>query len=111
MKKFVSLKLSIYTLLLMTIVIGQLVIKISASQAQTQITFEDHQKQCLAKIQKSGIKGKLAQDICNCTIATFKKRYSLKEFNHVVQKSKTDKATANQLAEVGEECFESYLFE
>jgi hypothetical protein len=95
----------------MTLVLGQFAIKVPVSLAQTKITFEDYQKQCLAKIQNSGIKGKLAQDICNCTIANFKKRYSLEAFNQVVQKSKANKATANQLAAVGEECFEKYLYE
>jgi len=92
-------------------IVSQFGIDLSVSQAQTKITFEDYQKQCLARIQNSGIQGKLAQDICNCTIATFKKRYTLEAFNQVVQKSKTDKAVARQLAAVGEECFEKYLYE
>jgi len=111
MQKFISLKTSLYSLIFMTLVMAQFLIEISASQAQTKITFEGYKKQCLAKIQNSGIKGTLAQDICSCTIANFKQRYSLEAFNQVVQKSKTDKTTANQLAAVGEECFEKYLYE
>jgi hypothetical protein len=104
-------KFLIYPLTLITLGMGQIALNASISSAQTKITFETYQKQCLDKIKNSGIQGKLAQDICNCTIATFKKRYSLEEFNQVVQKSKTDKAVAKQLAEVGEECFEKYLYE
>ena len=111
MLKLIFQKFSTYAIILINLGMGQLTFNALPSQAQTKITFEDYQKQCLDKIQNSGIKGKLAQDICNCTIATFKKRYSLEEFNRVVQTSKTDKAVAQQLADVGEECFEKYLYE
>jgi hypothetical protein len=109
--KSVSLKSSLNFLVLFTLVFSSLVLRPSTSAAKTAITFEEYYKQCLARIQNAGIQGKLAQDICSCTIATFKKRYSLDEFNRVVEKSKADKATAKLLAEVGETCFEKYLYE
>ncbi|MGA1621652.1 MAG: hypothetical protein ACO36E_02870 [Synechocystis sp.] len=97
--------------LLWVAVVVQVVVARIPTPAQTKITFEAYKQQCLVKIQSAGIQGKLAQDICNCTIATFKQQYSLEKFNQVVQKSKTDKAIAKQLADVGEACFEKYLYE
>ncbi len=75
-----------------------------AAQAQTQNSFENYHKQCLRRVERAGIKGTAAQEMCTCTINKFKQKYSLTEFTKLVQQSETNQAIAKQLAEVGEEC-------
>jgi hypothetical protein len=68
-------------------------------------SFDNYYKECLQRVRGQGLALAIAEDICQCTIAEFKKLYSLKNFTKIVQKSKTDKALARQLAQVGENCF------
>jgi len=68
-------------------------------------SFDNYYKECLLRVQSQGLALAIAEDICQCTIAEFKKLYSLKNFTKIVQKSKTDKVLARQLAQVGENCF------
>ncbi|MEB3311714.1 MAG: hypothetical protein VKJ02_15930 [Snowella sp.] len=74
-------------------------------------SFDQYQQDCVARVQKQGLKADIAKDVCNCTIGQFKNQYNLQQFNAVVQKSKTDKVAARKLANVGESCFEKVLYE
>lgn len=68
-------------------------------------SFDTYYQECLQRVKNQGLAAALAQEICQCAIAEFKKRYSLPRFQALVQKSKTDPKTAQALAEVGEDCF------
>ncbi|MFN5513874.1 MAG: hypothetical protein ACK5CA_03770 [Cyanobacteriota bacterium] len=72
---------------------------------KSQNSFDTYYQECLQRVKKQGLAPALAEDICQCTIAEFKKRYSLPRFQALVQQSKTDPKTARALAEVGEDCF------
>ncbi len=74
-------------------------------------SFDQYHRDCMARVQKQGLKADIAKDVCNCTMGRFKTQYNLQQFNAIVQKSKTDKAAARQLANVGEACFEKVLYE
>lgn len=75
------------------------------------ISFDQYHHDCVARVQKQGLKADIADDVCNCTMGQFKTQYNIQQFNAIVQKSKTDKAAARQLSNVGESCFEKVLYE
>ncbi|MEB3174424.1 MAG: hypothetical protein VKN60_04435 [Cyanobacteriota bacterium] len=88
------------------ILLASLGLTLSPALAQkSQNSFDAYYQECLQRVKKQGLAPALAQDICQCTIAEFKQRYSLPRFQALVQKSKTDPKTAQALAEVGEDCF------
>ena len=74
-------------------------------------SFEDYRQQCLRRIAREGLRGEVAQDICNCVINKFRSRYSLAQFRSLIQRAKTNKTAARTLSEVGEACFEEILYE
>lgn len=74
------------------------------SPAFAQKTFANHKQDCLARIQKKGISKLIAEEVCTCTMNKFEEEYTIQEFNTLINKSKTDKVTARQLAAVGENC-------
>ena len=74
-------------------------------------SFEQYYQECLQRVKKQGLAADVAKDVCNCTIAKFKSQYNIQQFTTIVQKSKTDKTSARQLANVGETCFEQVLYE
>lgn len=74
-------------------------------------TFDIYHKECLQRVTQQGLRGQVAQDICNCVITKFRSRYSLVQFRDLIQKSKTNKAAARTLSDVGEACFEEVLYE
>ena len=77
----------------------------------TSNSFEDYRQQCLRRIAREGLRGEVAQAICNCVINKFRSRYSLTQFRDLIQKAKTNKTSARTLSEVGEACFEEILYE
>jgi hypothetical protein len=77
----------------------------------TVTTFDSYRKECLQKVTQQGLRGQVAQDICNCVINKFRSRYSLTQFRELIQKSKTNKAAMRTLSTVGEACFEQVLYE
>jgi hypothetical protein len=74
-------------------------------------TFDNYRKECLQRVTRQGLRGQVAQDICNCVITKFRSRYSIAQFRDLIQKSKTNKAAARTLSDVGEACFEEVLYE
>lgn len=74
-------------------------------------TFDDYKTNCIQRARQEGLTQEVALEVCNCTIKKFKSLYSLQQFQDVVKKSKTDKAIARRLSDVGEACFESVLYE
>ncbi len=74
-------------------------------------SFEDYRQECLQRVKKQGLADDVGRDLCNCTIDEFKKKYSLQDFQKLIQKSKGNKASAKSLATVGEVCFEKVLYE
>jgi hypothetical protein len=74
-------------------------------------SFDDYKVNCMQRVRQQGLTQAVALDVCNCTIKKFKSLYSLQQFQDVVKKSKSDKAVANRLRDVGEACFESVLYE
>jgi hypothetical protein len=74
-------------------------------------TFDEYKATCIQRARQEGLTQDVALDVCNCTIQKFKSLYSLPQFQNIVKKSKTDKAAARRLSDVGEACFESVLYE
>ena len=74
-------------------------------------SFDTYKQECLQRVRTQGLTQEVALDVCNCTIKKFQSTYSLAQFQALVKKSKTDTAAARRLAEVGETCFESVLYE
>jgi hypothetical protein len=74
-------------------------------------SFDDYYKECVQRSRREGLTQSVAQEVCTCTLKKFRSLYSLSQFQAIVKKSKTDKATARRLAEVGEACFEAILYE
>jgi hypothetical protein len=73
--------------------------------------FESYRKECLQRVTRQGLRGQVAQDICNCAINKFRSRYSIAQFQNLIQKSKTNKTAARTLSDVGEACFEEVLYQ
>ncbi|WP_330204799.1 hypothetical protein [Cyanobacterium sp. Dongsha4] len=71
----------------------------------------NYNEQCLVRSQKEGLHAEAAKSVCDCTIKTFRNKYTTQKFREITKKSETDKKIANQLREVGEICFEEILFE
>jgi hypothetical protein len=74
-------------------------------------TFDQYHQECLQRVAKQGLTADVAKDVCNCTMTKFKSQYNIQQFKVIVQKSKTDKASARQLSKIGETCFEKVLYE
>lgn len=74
-------------------------------------TFDQYHQECLQRVTKQGLMADVAKDVCNCTMTKFKSQYNIQQFKAIVQKSKTDKASARQLSKVGETCFEKVLYD
>lgn len=74
-------------------------------------TFDDYKASCIQRARQQGLTQEVALEVCNCTIKTFKSRYTLQQFQDLVKKSKKDKAAERSLRDVGEECFDSVLYE
>jgi hypothetical protein len=83
----------------------------SAAPGKAVNSFEDYRQECLQRVKQQKLAEDLALEVCGCTIRQFQKQYSLADFKKIVQKAKTDKASARKLAEVGEACFEQVLYE
>jgi hypothetical protein len=81
---------------------------LSPAQAST---FDEYKATCIQRARQEGLTQDVALDVCNCTLQKFKSLYSLPQFQNIVNKSKTDKAAARRLSDVGEACFESVLYE
>jgi hypothetical protein len=79
--------------------------------AKSANSFEKYHQECLQRVTKQGLTADIAKDVCNCTMTKFKSQYNIQQFKAIVQKSKTDKASARQLSKVGEICFEKVLYE
>ena len=71
----------------------------------------NYNQQCLVRSQQEGLSFESAKSVCDCTIKTFRKKYTTDKFREITKQSQTDKKIANQLREVGEACFEEILFE
>lgn len=71
----------------------------------------NYNEECLVRSRQEGLPLDSAKSVCDCTIKTFRKKYSTEKFREITKKSQTDKKIANQLREVGETCFEEILFE
>jgi hypothetical protein len=76
-----------------------------------QYSFDNYRQECLQRASREGLPPETANELCNCTISRFRNRYTIQQFRTLVQKSKTEKAAAQTLAEVGEACFEEVLYE
>jgi hypothetical protein len=74
-------------------------------------SFDQYHQECLQRVTKQGLTADVGQDVCNCTMTKFKSQYNIQQFKVIVQKSRTDKASARQLSKVGETCFEKILYE
>lgn len=83
----------------------------NVAPAKNVSSFEQYHQECLQRVGKQGLADDVGKDVCNCTMKTFKSQYKLQQFQAIVQKSKTDKVSARQLAKVGETCFEKVLYE
>ncbi len=79
--------------------------------AKSSNSFDQYHHECLQRVTKQGLAADVAKDVCNCTMMKFKGQYNIQQFKAIVQKSKTDKASARQLSKVGEACFEKVLYE
>ena len=79
--------------------------------AKSSNSFDQYHQECLQRVSKQGLAIDVAKDVCNCTMMKFKGQYNIQQFKAIVQKSKTDKASARQLSKVGETCFEKVLYE
>ena len=73
--------------------------------------FEKYRKQCLQRVRREGLRGEVGNELCNCVISQFRGRYSITEFQQLVQQARQDKAAARKLSQVGESCFDSVLYE
>ncbi|MFM7793161.1 MAG: hypothetical protein ACKO90_35435 [Microcystis panniformis] len=82
-----------------------------SQSSNTAATFDSYRQACLQRARGEGLAADVAKDLCDCTIKKFQARYNLQQFRALVQKSKTDKATARTLASVGEACFDEILYE
>jgi hypothetical protein len=82
-----------------------------SQSSNTATTFDSYRQECLQRARAEGLAADVAKDLCDCTIKKFQARYNLQQFRTLVQKSKTDKATARTLASVGEACFDEILYE
>jgi hypothetical protein len=76
-----------------------------------QYSFDNYRQECLQRASREGLPTETANELCSCTISSFRNRYTIQQFRTLVQKSKTDKAAAQTLSEVGEACFEQVLYE
>jgi hypothetical protein len=82
-----------------------------AQSASVPNSFEDYRKTCLQRATGEGLPRDVAEDLCNCTIKTFQARYTLSQFQALVQKSKTNKNAQRTLTDVGEACLDEVLYE
>ena len=84
-------------------------------QAQTkpnQNTFEEYYKECLSRTIQKKLPPDVAKELCDCTIKTFRQRYSLSQFRELVRKSNQgDRPSSQTLTAVGEACFDQVLYE
>jgi hypothetical protein len=99
-----------------TIIYFSLQFSVYGSMAGTKLakssnSFEEYHQECLQRVTKQGLAADVAKDVCNCTMTKFKSQYNIQQFKAIVQKSKTDKASARQLSKVGETCFEKVLYD
>jgi hypothetical protein len=74
-------------------------------------SFDNYYKECVQRSRREGLTQSVAQEVCTCTIKKFRSLYSIQQFQAIVQKSKNDKVAARRLADVGEACFETILYE
>jgi len=99
-----------------TIIYFSLQFSVYGSMARTKLakssnSFEQYHQECLQRVTKQGLTADVAKDVCNCTMTKFKGQYNIQQFKAIIQKSKTEKASARQLSKVGEICFEKVLYE
>ena len=73
--------------------------------------FEKYRKQCLERVRREGLRGEVGNELCNCVISQFRSRYSIAEFQQLLQQAKQDKTAARKLSQIGESCFDSVLYE
>lgn len=71
----------------------------------------NYNEQCLVRSHREGLPVASAKSVCDCTIKTFRGKYTTEKFREMTKKSETDRRIANQLREVGEACFEQILFD
>lgn len=83
----------------------------STQPTNPNATFEDYKKECLARVRKDTLLKDFADELCTCTLTTFRQTYSLETFRELVRKSKTDKIARQTLEAVGEECAADIILE
>ncbi len=84
---------------------------ISAQNSTSRNSFEDYRKECLQQASQQGLATDSANDLCNCTMKKIRSQYTIQQFQALVQKSKSDRATAQRLSSIGESCLDSVLYE
>lgn len=84
---------------------------ISAQNSTSRYSFEDYRKECLQRATQQGLATESANDLCNCTMKKIRSQYTIQQFQTLVQKSKSNRATAQQLSSIGESCLDSVLYE
>ncbi|PSF38071.1 hypothetical protein C7H19_06255 [Aphanothece hegewaldii CCALA 016] len=84
---------------------------ISAQSSTPRSSFDDYRKECLQQATQQGLATDSANDLCNCTMTKIRSQYTIQQFQTLVQKSKTDRATAQRLSSIGESCLDSVLYE
>jgi hypothetical protein len=83
-------------------------------------TFADYKKECLARVKQNRTLAEFAEELCTCTIDTYKKKYSIQAFRALVKKAQPNaqgkrspeaEAAMKTLMAVGEDCASDIVFE
>lgn len=82
-----------------------------AQSSTSRNSFEDYRQECLQQASQQGLATDSANDLCNCTMKKIRSQYTIQQFQALVQKSKSDRATTQRLSSIGESCLDSVLYE